>query len=60
MKDVIVINREDATRACAKAIQDMQIPEDNVEFYAVRLMEFTMFSAMVVSNLFKDMEEQKQ
>lgn len=59
MKDVITINRDDASRACAKAIKDMQIPENDVEFYAVKLMELTVFSSMVVSNLFKDMEEEQ-
>ena len=58
MKDVITINRDDASRACAKAIKDLQIPDNDVEFYVLKLMELSVFGAMVVSNLFKDMEEQ--
>lgn len=61
MKDVITINNDDASRACAKAIheffQNLKESEYGEEFYAMKMMELTVFSAMVVSNLFKDEED---
>lgn len=61
MKDVILINRDDASRACAKAIHEMfehlNFPEDQQEFSAMKMMELTVFSAMIVSKLFDEEEE---
>ena len=57
MKDVIVINRDEASKACAEAIheffQNVKAPEDDM-FHAMKMMELTVFSAMVVSKLFED------
>lgn len=58
MKDVIVINRDEASKACAEAVEEMlehlNIPEDNPGTYALKLMELTILSAMIVSNLFEE------
>ena len=64
MTDVIVINREDASRACAKAINEYcdklenseNSAEVSTEFYAMKMMECAVFSAMVVSKLFDEEE----
>lgn len=59
---VIVINIDDASRTCAKAIheffQNFKAPEDDGMSYAMKMMELTMFSAMVVSNLFEEEEHE--
>ena len=59
-RDVILINSDDASRACAKAIheffQNFEDREDNSGFYAMKMMELTIFSAMVVSKLFEEEE----
>ena len=61
MKDVITINSDDASRACAKAIyefsQNLKAQGYDSDFYAMKMMELAVFSAMVVSNLFKDEED---
>ncbi len=58
MNDVIVINRDDASRACAKAVREMldhlDVPEEHKEFHAIKIMELTVFSAMIVSKLFDE------
>lgn len=58
MRDVIVINRDDASRACAKAINDLtnklKTEKFEADFIAMRMMELTVFSAMIVSALFED------
>lgn len=62
MTDVIAINRDKASKACAGAIyefsQNLKALGYDSDFYAMKMMELSVFSAMVVSNLFKDMEEQ--
>ena len=64
MKEVITINRDDAYRACADAIMEFadqlrnskDHAEFNIDFYAMKMMEMSAFSAMVISKLFEEEE----
>lgn len=64
MKDVITINKDDASRACAKAIheffQNLNDSEYDEEFCAMTMMELSLFSAMVVSKLFEEEEQNNE
>ncbi len=67
-REVITINREEASRACAIAISEfidkLKSSDDDAEFrtevYAMKMMEFTVFSAMVVSILFEDLKLKRE
>jgi hypothetical protein len=63
-QDAILINRDDASRACSKAVHEFFQAMKDQEFdemaCAMKMMELTLFSAMVVSKLFSEEEQDNE